>query len=46
MSDEILKVVNLKKYFEIGTGLLKKIGLGGKNYIHAVDDINFSIKKG
>ncbi len=34
-NDELLKVEHLKKYFDTPSGLL-----------HAVDDMNFSIKKG
>jgi len=36
----ILKVENLKKYFPIKTGLFST------SYIHAVDDVSFSIKEG
>jgi oligopeptide/dipeptide ABC transporter ATP-binding protein len=36
----MLKVINLKKYFPIRTGLFST------NYIYAVDDISFDIKEG
>jgi oligopeptide/dipeptide ABC transporter ATP-binding protein len=40
--DEILKIVNLKKYFKIGGGFLGGHGLT----IRAVDDVSFSVKRG
>lgn len=42
MSENIIEVSNLKKYFPIKKGLLKK----NAGYVKAVDDISFSIKKG
>lgn len=42
MSENIIEVSNLKKYFPIKKGLLKK----NSGYVKAVDDISFSIKKG
>src|SRR6476646_1281329 len=41
-TDEILKIVNLKKYFKIGGGFLGGKGLN----IRAVDDVSFSVKRG
>ena len=38
----ILKVENLKKYFPVRKGLLKRI-IG---YVHAVDDVSFELKRG
>src|SRR5699024_12316255 len=38
---EILEVDRLKKYFPISRGLFAK-----KDYVKAVDDVSFSIKKG
>ncbi len=35
MTEPLLRVENLKKYFEVSTG-----------YLHAVDDVSFSIEKG
>lgn len=40
--DVILKVNNLKKYFPIESGFLRKV----KGYVRAVDDVSFSIKSG
>lgn len=42
MSENIINVSNLKKYFPIKKGLLKKTS----GYVKAVDDISFKIKKG
>lgn len=42
MSEEILRVENLKKYFPITGGVFQKT-LG---YVKAVDDISFTVKKG
>ena len=42
MSDAILTVSNLKKYFPIEKGFLKRV----KDYVKAVDDISFSVSKG
>ncbi len=38
----ILKVNNLKKYFPVRTGVL----LRSKGFVHAVDDVSFTVKKG
>ncbi|MEH7123016.1 oligopeptide/dipeptide ABC transporter ATP-binding protein [Bacillus sp. JJ1773] len=38
---DLLEVVNLKKYFPVRTGLFRK-----KSFLHAVDDVSFSIKEG
>ncbi len=38
----LLEVKNLKKYFPVRSGLFSKI----KDYVHAVDDVSFSIRKG
>jgi len=43
--DEILRVENLKKYFSIGKGLWVSI-FSKKNYVRAVDDVSFSVRKG
>ena len=40
MSEEILKIINLKKYFPIRTGLLRHQPL------RAVDDISFNVRSG
>ena len=39
---DVLKVKNLKKYYPLSAGLFAKV----KNYVKAVDDVSFSIKKG
>lgn len=41
-TETLVKVENLKKLFPISRGLFKAV----KNYVHAVDDISFEIKKG
>lgn len=38
----ILELKNLKKYFPVNEGLFSK----SKSFVHAVDDVSFSIKKG
>ncbi len=40
--EPILDVKNIKKYFPIRSGILRRI----KNYLKAVDDVSFSISKG
>ncbi|RKX93290.1 MAG: oligopeptide ABC transporter ATP-binding protein [Spirochaetes bacterium] len=40
---EILHVENLKKYFKIKKGLLGYLKKSDQEYIHAVDDISFSV---
>ncbi|MDN8891410.1 peptide ABC transporter substrate-binding protein, partial [Staphylococcus aureus] len=39
--ENILEVNQIKKYYKIKTGLLQKT-----QYVKAVDDVSFSIKKG
>jgi len=41
-NNKLIEVINLKKYFPITSGFLKKV----VGYIRAVDDISFFIKKG
>ncbi len=41
-TETLVEVRNLKKYFPVSRGLFKKV----KNYVHAVDDISFTIKRG
>lgn len=41
-SSELIRVENLKKYFPVHGGLLKRV----VNWVKAVDDISFSIKEG
>lgn len=46
-SDEILvETVNLKKYFQVKKGIFSTLFRAGSTYVHAVDEINFNIKKG
>lgn len=40
--EPILDVRNIKKYFPIRSGILRRV----KNYLKAVDDVSFSISKG
>lgn len=40
--DEILKVVNLTKYFPVRSGLLRRV----TNHVKAVDNVSFSINRG
>ena len=42
-NNEIIKVENLKKYFKIKHGLFGLLGKNKQQYIHAVDDISFSV---
>lgn len=47
MSEILLEVKNLKKYFKAGSKIqLTKKPFYEKYYLHAVDDISFSIEKG
>ena len=41
-TDMLVKVVNLKKLSPVSRGMFRAV----KNYIHAVDDINFEIERG
>jgi peptide/nickel transport system ATP-binding protein len=46
-SDEILiETVNLKKYFPVKKGIFSTLFRAESTYVHAVDEINFNIKKG
>ena len=45
-SDIVIKVENLRKYFEVNRGLLKSLLSKESQYVHAVDDISFQIEKG
>ena len=42
MSEVILEVKNLKKYFPIKSGLMQTV----KGHVKAVDDVSFTIQKG
>jgi len=41
-TETLVEAKNLKKLFPVSKGLFKAV----KNYVHAVDDVNFYIKKG
>ena len=43
--DVLIRVENLVKYFPARTGLLSSLR-GRKEWVHAVDDVSFNIKKG
>lgn len=43
--DAVIEARNLKKYFEIKIGFFKSLISKTTPYVHAVDDISFSIKK-
>ncbi len=40
--NKLMEVMNLKKYFEIRGGLLKRV----TGYVKAVDDVSFSVYQG
>ena len=44
--DEIVKVTNLKKYFEVERDIIQKLSSKTKRYVKAVDGVSFSIKRG
>ncbi|TET26882.1 MAG: ABC transporter ATP-binding protein [Dehalococcoidia bacterium] len=44
--DEVLRVENLKKYFPVRKGLLQLISSREREYVHAVDDVSFSVHEG
>ncbi len=46
LKEPLLEVINLKKYFPVEGGILQRILPTQKDYVHAVDDINFTINKG
>jgi peptide/nickel transport system ATP-binding protein len=43
---QLLEVSNLKKYFPVSHGFFQRIFSGKQEYVHAIDDISFSIKHG
>jgi ABC-type oligopeptide transport system ATPase subunit len=45
-SEVIIKVENLRKYFEVNQGIFKSLISKDSQYVHAVDDISFQIEKG
>ena len=46
MSEVILKVENLKKYFPVKRGIMETLKKAPQRYVKAVDGISFEIKKG
>ncbi len=42
----MLTVTNLKKYFPVEKGFLDKLLTSQKSFVHAVDDISFSVSRG
>jgi peptide/nickel transport system ATP-binding protein len=46
MNETLIKVENLKKWFEVRTGLLSSLISRKKLFVKAVDGISFDIKKG
>jgi peptide/nickel transport system ATP-binding protein len=45
-SDVVIDVVKLRKYFDIKRGFLESLTSKEQMYVHAVDDIDFQIKRG
>jgi peptide/nickel transport system ATP-binding protein len=44
--DNLLTVANLKKYFPVEKGFLDRLLTSQKSYVHAVDDVSFSVNRG
>jgi peptide/nickel transport system ATP-binding protein len=44
--DNFLTVANLKKYFPVEKGFLDKLLTSQKSFVHAVDDVSFSVNRG
>ena len=44
--ENILTVTNLTKYFPVEKGFLDKLLTSQKRYVHAVDDVSFSMNRG
>jgi oligopeptide transport system ATP-binding protein len=42
MTEEILTIKNLKKYYDVNKSIFSRTN----EYVHAVDDVSFSVKKG
>jgi peptide/nickel transport system ATP-binding protein len=45
-NNPLLEVISLKKYFPVEGGIIQRILPTQKDYVHAVDDINFTIEQG
>ncbi len=46
MPEPIIKVNNLKKFFNLGGGLLSLLGGQKSSIVKAVDDVSFEIEEG
>lgn len=44
--DNLLTVTNLKKYFPVEKGFLDRLLTTQKSFVHAVDDVSFSVNRG
>jgi peptide/nickel transport system ATP-binding protein len=44
--DNLVTVTNLKKYFPVEKGFLDKLLTSQKSFVHAVDDVSFSVNRG
>ncbi|MEM3062631.1 MAG: ATP-binding cassette domain-containing protein, partial [Nitrososphaerota archaeon] len=44
--DDLLQVINLKKYFPVEKSFLEKIFTRVRQYVKAIDGISFTIKRG
>ena len=44
--DRLLTVTNLKKYYPVEKGFLDRLLTSQKSFVHAVDDISFSVNRG
>ena len=44
--DNFLAVANLKKYFPVEKGFLDRLLTSHKSFVHAVDDVSFSVNRG
>jgi peptide/nickel transport system ATP-binding protein len=44
--DNFLTVANLKKYFPVEKGFLDRLLTSQKSFVHAVDDVSFSVNRG
>ena len=45
MNDVVLRVSGLKKYFPLHRSLLATLSSKGKEYVRAVDDISFEVRR-
>ena len=45
-SDYLVEVKNLKKWFPVQKTFLDRLLAGQRDYVHAVDDVSFSIRRG